>query len=128
MFQTSLSAFALVAVFLAAVGIYGVVAYSIMQRRKEIGVRLALGAGQKDISQLVFQNGMTPVLAGLAGGLVAASLFARLLGRLLFQVGALDPASFLLTPLVLILAAALPCLLLARKASRFDPVDALRLE
>ncbi|HLK68978.1 MAG TPA: ABC transporter permease [Bryobacteraceae bacterium] len=123
-----LSAFALVAVFLAAIGIYSVLSYSIIQRRKEIGIRIALGADRKDVSRFVFENGMTPVVAGLAIGLAAASFFARLLASLLFQVGTLDPTTFVVTPLILILTAALPCILLARKASRFDPMDALRLE
>ena len=128
-FQTSLlSAFALVAVLLAAIGIYGIVAYSILQRRKEIGVRVALGANPKDVSQLVFRNGLAPVVFGLTAGLVAASLFSRLLASLLFQVRLLDPVTFLATPLVLILAAAVPCWLIARRASRIDPMDALRLE
>jgi predicted permease len=128
-FQTSLlSAFASVAVLLAAIGIYGIVAYSILQRRKEIGVRLALGANPKNVSQLVFRNGLAPVLFGLAIGLVAASLFSRLLASLLFGVSGLDPVTFLATPLVLILAAAVPCSLIARKASRIHPMDALRPE
>ncbi len=128
-FQTSLlSAFASVAVLLAAIGIYGIVAYSILQRRKEIGVRLALGANPKNVSQLVFRNGLAPVLFGLAIGLVAASLFSRLLASLLFGVSGLDPVTFLATPLVLILAAAVPCSLIARKASRIHPMDALHLE
>jgi predicted lysophospholipase L1 biosynthesis ABC-type transport system permease subunit len=128
-FQTSLlSAFALVAVLLAAIGIYGVVAYSILQRRKEIGVRVALGANPMNVSQLVFRNGLAPVVSGLAAGLVAAVLSSRLLASLLFRVSVFDPVTFLVTPLVLILAASVPCWLIARKASRIDPMDALRLE
>jgi predicted permease len=129
LFQTSLlSAFALIAVLLATIGIYGVVAYSILQRRKEIGVRVALGANPKDVSQLVFRNGLAPVLSGLTAGLVAAPLFSGLVASLLFRVPVLDPVTFLVTPLVLILAAAVPCWLIARKASLIDPMDALRLE
>ena len=129
LFQTSLlSAFALVAVLLAAIGIYGVVAYTILQRRKEIGVRVALGANAKDVSQLVFRTGLAPVVFGLAGGLVAALLFSRLLAGLLFRVRVTDPVTFLATPVVLILAAAVPCWLIARNASHIDPMEALRLE
>jgi ABC-type antimicrobial peptide transport system permease subunit len=80
-----LSAFGLIAALLASVGIYGLVAYSILQRRKEIGVRIALGADRQDISRLVFQNGMTPVAAELAIGLLAACLFARFMASLLFS-------------------------------------------
>src|SRR5262249_18247350 len=129
LFQASLlSAFALVSVLLAAIGIYGVVAYTILQRRKEIGVRVALGAHAKNVSQLVFRIGLAPVLFGLTGGLIAGLLFSRLLAGLVFQVGVLDPVTFVGTPVVLILAAAVPCWLIARKASRIDPMDALRLE
>jgi putative ABC transport system permease protein len=129
LFQTVLlSAFALIAALLAAVGIYGVVAYSILQRRKEIGVRIALGADRQDISRLVFQNGMTPVAVGLAVGLFAACLFARFMASMLFQVRTLDPLCFTVAPLVLVLAAAAPCWLTARDAACIDPVDALRLE
>src|SRR4051812_17754300 len=121
-FQTSLlTAFALVAVFLAAIGIYGTVAYSILQRRKEIGVRVALGANPKHVAQLVFRNGLAPVVFGLAAGLLVAPLFSRFLASLVFRVRILDPFTLLATPLVLILAAALPCWLIARKASRMDP-------
>jgi predicted lysophospholipase L1 biosynthesis ABC-type transport system permease subunit len=128
-FQTwLLSAFALIAVSLAAIGIYSVLGYSIIQRRKEIGIRVALGADRKNVSRFVFENGMTPVAAGLVSGLAAASFFARLLAGLLFQVGTLDPATFVVTPLLLILTAALPCSLIARKAARLNPMDALRLE
>jgi len=128
-FQTSLlSAFAFVALLLAAVGIYGVVSYSILQRRKEIGVRVALGADGQAIRRLVFQNGMTPVLVGLAGGLLAAVLFSKIMASLLFQTRPLEPAVFIAAPSILILAAALPCWLTARQTDHIDPMDALRLE
>jgi len=123
-----LSAFALVAVLLAAIGIYGVVAYSVAQRRKEIGVRIALGARQRDVGNLVFRNGMAPVLAGLAAGLLAAAFLSRLIASLLFQVSALNPLTYLVAPLILVIAAALPCWLTSRQAARIDPVVALRLE
>jgi putative ABC transport system permease protein len=129
LFQASLlSAFAFIAVLLATVGIYGVVSYSILQRRKEIGVRVALGADGQDIRRLVFQNGMIPVVVGLIVGLLAAVLFSRLMTSLLFQTHPLDPAVFITAPSILILAAVLPCWLTARQAERIDPMDALRLE
>jgi putative ABC transport system permease protein len=128
-FQASLlGAFALVAVLLAAIGIYGVVAYSVLQRRKEIGVRLALGASQPDLRRLILKNGMVPVFAGLGAGLLAASLLARLIASLLFEVGTLDPLTFIGAPLILVLAAAIPCWLNARQASQIDPMDALRFD
>ena len=128
-FQASLlGAFALVAVLLAAMGIYGVVAYSIMQRRMEIGVRIALGAKQRDIGNLVFRSGMAPVFIGLATGLVAAVFLARVIASLLFQMSALNPITFILAPLILLLCGALPCWLTVRQAARIDPVVALRLE
>jgi len=104
------------------------VSYSILQRRKEIGVRIALGADRQDISHLVFRNGLTPVIVGLPIGLLAAGLFARLMSSLLFQVRPLDPVAFIVAPLVLVLAAAAPCWLTARQAARIDPMDCLRLE
>jgi len=129
LFQASLlGAFAFVAVLLAAIGIYGVGAYSVLQRRKEIGVRIALGADLLDVAQLVFRNGMVPVVVGLSAGLLAAALFAKFMASLLFQVRALDAATFLAAPSILILAATLPCFLTARQAAHIDPLDALRLE
>jgi predicted permease len=122
------SGFALVAVLLAAIGIYGVVAYSVAQRRKEIGVRIALGAKQLDVRNLVFRNGMAPVLIGLCAGLLAAAFLARLIASLLFQVSTLDAVTFISAPLILVLAGALPCWLTARQAAHIDPVVALRLE
>ena len=128
-FQVALlSAFGSVAVLLAVIGIYGVVAYSVAQRRKEIGLRIALGAKQVDIGTLVFRNGMAPVFIGLGTGLLAATFFTRLLASLLFEVSTLDPLTFVATPLVLVLAAAVPCWLTARHAAQIDPVVALRLE
>jgi len=128
-FQTwLLTAFALVAVLLAAIGIYGIVAYSIVQRRKEIGIRVALGANPKKVSQFVFRNGLAPVVCGLVAGLVAALLFSRLLASLLFSGECIRPVTFLVTPLLLVLAASVPCWLIARKASRIHPIDALRTE
>jgi putative ABC transport system permease protein len=129
LFQVSLlGAFAIVAVLLAAVGIYGVVAHSALQRRKEIGIRIALGAAAEDISRLVMRNGMTPVLAGLAVGLAVAASLTKVIASLLFQVGTLDPFAFFAAPSIFILVAALPCWWTARHAAQADPMDALRLD
>ena len=128
-FQAALlSGFAAVAVLLAAIGIYGVVAYSVAQRRKDIGVRIALGAKQRDVGNLVFRNGMAPVFLGLGIGMFAAAVLARFIASLLFEVSTLDPTTFIGAPVVLVIAAALPCWLTARQAARIDPVVALRLE
>jgi putative ABC transport system permease protein len=123
-----LTVFAFAAVLLAAIGIYGVVANGIQQRRKEIGLRIALGADNRDVTHLVFRNGMAPVLAGLFAGVVMAMLLARLIASLLFQVGTLDLITFAGAPLVLAAAGAFPCWLTARQARRIDPAVCLRID
>jgi predicted permease len=123
-----LASFGVVAVLLAAIGIYGVVGYSVQQRRKEMGVRLALGAGPRQLRSLIFRNGMSPVFAGLGLGLLAAASLGRLIASLLFEVKPLDPVTFLCAPVVLVTAALVPCWLNARRAMRIDPVIALRYD
>jgi predicted permease len=128
-FQVSLlSAFGFIAVLLAAVGVYGVVSYSVLQRRKDIGVRITLGADQREVHRLVFRNGMTPVFLGLGAGLLAAAILTRLIASMLFGVNNLDPVTFIGAPFVLMVSAGVPCWLTARRAARIDPVVALRLE
>jgi putative ABC transport system permease protein len=121
-------AFAMVALLLAGIGIYGVTAYSVSQRAQEIGIRLALGAQRRDVLSLVLVQGMTTTLWGLAGGLVGALVLTRFLRSLLFAESPLDPITFLMVALVLAGAALLACYVPALRAMRVDPVQALRCE
>ncbi len=123
-----LGAFALVALLLAAVGIYGVVAYSVARRTPEIGIRLALGAQRSDVLAMVFKQGMALTLIGIALGLAGAFALTRFLSTLLFGVAAADPATFALVSLALAVVASLACLIPARRATKVDPLAALRRE
>ena len=121
-----LGGFALAALVLAAVGIYGVVAYGVVQRTRELGIRMALGAGGGTLLRMVIRQGMTPVLAGLALGLVGALAGGRALRSLLFGVGAADPATFGAVTFFLVAVALAAIYLPARRAARSDPMAALR--
>ena len=123
-----LAAFASLALTLAAVGIYGIVAYSVTERTHEIGVRLALGAQRRDVIAMVVGQGMTMTVTGTIVGLAAAMMVTRLMSSLLFDVSAVDPATFLAIPLLLIAVAFIACYVPARRATRVDPLQALRSE
>jgi putative ABC transport system permease protein len=121
-----LGSFAFVALALSAVGIYGVLAYLVAQRTREIGIRMALGARAADVLRLVLGEGMMPVMVGAAAGIVAAVLATRSLRSMLFGVTPLDPVSFAAAPALLGAVALLACYVPARRATRVDPLVALR--
>jgi ABC-type antimicrobial peptide transport system permease subunit len=128
-FQTFLLAvFAGMALFLAAVGLYGLMAYAVKQRTAEIGVRIALGAQRRDVLKLILGQGIMLTIAGLAVGLIAALAMTRVLVSLLYGVVPSDPVTFIIVPLVLVAISLLACYVPARRAMRVDPMVALRYE
>ncbi|MEO8501722.1 MAG: FtsX-like permease family protein, partial [Vicinamibacteria bacterium] len=124
----TVAAFAVLALTLAAAGLYGALSYSVSQRRRELGVRSALGASRKDIVRLILRQGMTVTALGLALGVAASMSLSKLLEKLLFGVTPRDPVAFLIAPALLLLAASLACLVPAWRGAAVEPTEALRCE
>src|SRR5947209_11484320 len=123
---SALAAFAIAAVLLSAIGLYGVIAYTSAGRTREIGIRIALGAPTSTIVRLVVGDGLHWTLAGIGVGLAGAVALTRSLKTMLFGVGATDPLTFTLVALAMLVVAAMASYLPARRASRVDPAIALR--
>jgi putative ABC transport system permease protein len=123
-----IAVFAALAALLAAIGIYGVLAYLVDQRRREFGIRIALGAHSADVLTLVLRQGLVPVVAGLIAGIAAALGLTRLLKSLLYEVSATDPLIFGAVSIALLAVSLAAMYIPARRATRVDPLDALRHE
>jgi len=125
-YATLIGIFAIVALILACVGLYGVISYAVSQRTREIGIRMALGAQNRDVFGLIIKNGLTLVLIGLGAGLFGAFALTRLVRNLLYGVSPTDPATFLWVPVILAAVSLAACYLPARRATAVNPLVALR--
>ena len=123
-----LTIFAGAALLLAAIGLYGVISYSVAQRTRELGIRIALGAQRSDVLRLILRQGMTLVIIGVLFGIVASIGLTRLMATLLYGISATDPVTFFVLSITLLFVALLACWLPARRASAVDPIIALHTE
>jgi len=117
-----------VALIMAMVGLYGVMAFAVTERRNEIGIRMALGAEEKDILGLIIKKAFILTIVGLVTGLVGALVVCRFATTLLYNISVYDPATFVLVPILLLAVAMLACYFPARRATRLNPVETLRYE
>ena len=122
------SLFAMSSLLLAMIGIYGVIAWNVRQQTREIGVRVALGANRNSLLMMVIGKGLKMTAAGIGLGLLASFVLSRFLRSLLFGIGQTDPLTFVVVPLLLLLASVLACVIPARRAIKVDPIIALRYE
>ena len=122
------SIFGGLALGLAVVGLYGVKAYSVARRTREIGIRMALGAQPRAVLRMIMQEGSIMLLCGIALGLLLAAATGKILSGILYEVGALDPVAFIVAPILLAIAALVATWLPARRAAALNPVEALRYE